>query len=390
MTRHAVATSDAAADFPIENLPFGVVRLPDGDRRVVVRIEDRVLDLAAAGIAPELTAATSLDPLLASGRGSEVRERAGEVLLRRTNHLVPVDEVEVRLPFSVGDFVDFYSSLHHATNVGRILRPASEPLLPNWRQLPVGYHSRAGTVVVSGTPVRRPLGLIGSPDGPAELAPTRALDFELEVGFVVAGPPTTTVAPDDAARHVFGAVLVNDWSARDIQALEYQPLGPFLGKSFATTISPWVVTLDALRPYLVPPPVQEPPPAPHLRSTRPWGIDLDLTVTLNECAVTTTNFGGMYWTFAQQLAHLTSNGATTRAGDLFASGTVSGPTRSEWGSLIELSWGGAEPLALPDGTVRTYLEDGDTVTMRGSCGGHGRPRIGFGEVRGTILPAEER
>lgn len=385
------------SDFPIENLPFGVVapRAGDdrGEARCVVRLGDHVLDLARAGVAPELTAQPTLNAVLASGHGGELRERAAELLTGapRPELLLALDDVEVRLPFAVGDYVDFYSSLDHATNLGRILRPNAEPLLPNWRHLPVGYHGRAGTVVVSGTAIPRPEGLVPDPaDGVPRLTPSRMLDFELEVGFVVGGPPATRLAPDDAAAHVFGVVLLNDWSARDIQSYEYQPLGPNLAKSFATTISPWVVTLDALAPFLVAPPPQDPEPDPYLRASKPWGLDLQLTVELNGTTISATSFATMYWTFAQQLAHVTVNGATTRAGDLFGSGTVSGPTKSARGSMIELTWRGAEPLTLPDGTTRAFLEDGDTVTLRGWCNGDGRPRVGFGECTGTITPMIER
>ena len=383
------------SDFPIENLPFGVVRPAGAPARVVVRIGDHTLDLAAAGIAPELTAQPTINALMASGRGQEIRERAGELLSGndRSDLLHSVDDMHVVVPIAVGDYVDFYSSLHHATNLGHIMRPGAEPLLANWRHLPVGYHGRSGTVVVSGTPVARPEGLVPDPaDGVPRLVPSRSLDFELEVGFVVGGSPTSRIHPDDADRHVFGVVLLNDWSARDVQGYEYQPLGPNLAKSFATSISPWVVTIDALRRYLVAPPVQDPQPDPYLRATRPWAIDLNLTVELNGWPITSTGFADMYWTFAQQLAHTTVNGATTRAGDLFGSGTVSGPTPSERGSMIELTWRGAQPLTLGDGSLRSFLEDGDTVTMRGWCGGEtaARPRIGFGEVTGTVLPTPKR
>jgi fumarylacetoacetase len=320
-----VATSEwvpvpADSDFPLENLPFGIVRPAPGDSpRAVVRIGDHVLDLAAAGIAPELTRRASLNGLLESSRGAEVREQAMEVLAgpARDDLVHAVDEVEVLMPLRVVDFVDFYSSIDHATNLGRILRPGTEPLLANWRQLPVGYHGRAGTVVVSGTPIVRPEGLIPGADGVGHLAPTAALDFELEVGFVVGGPRSTRIAPDDADRHVFGVVLINDWSARDVQSFEYQPLGPNLAKSFATSMSAWIVTLEALRDHLVPAPVQEPEPDPYLRATRPWALDLHLTVDIGATRVTETCFSSMYWTFAQQLAHTTVNGATTGAGDLY-------------------------------------------------------------------------
>jgi len=378
------------SEFPIENLPFGVFRLRDDEPRVGVRIGDHVVDLVAAGLEPDLTSRPSLNALMASGRGGVLRDRVGELLvdIERPEFLHPIDDVHVLMPVDVVDYIDFYSSIHHATNLGRILRPDSDPLLPNWRHLPVAYHGRSRTVVPSGTPVIRPEGLVPDPsDGVPRLTPTRALDIELEVGFLVGGAPTARIEPDHADRHIFGVVLLNDWSARDIQGFEYQPLGPHLAKSFATTISPWVVTLDALRPYLVEPPEQDPQPDPYLRAALPWGLDLNLTVELNGQVISGTNFSHMYWTFAQQLAHMTVNGAVTGAGDLFGSGTVSGPTKAERGSLVELTWRGAEPLVLPDGTTRTFLEDGDTVTLRGWCGGHDGPRIGFGEATGTIEPS---
>ena len=323
------------SDFPIENLPFGVFRPRDEEPRVGVRIGDHVVDLVAAGIELDVTARPSLNALMASGRGGALRSRVAELLtgLERPELLLPVDDVYVLMPVELVDYIDFYSSLHHATNLGRILRPDAEPLLPNWRHLPVAYHGRARTVVASGTPVVRPEGLDRPGDGPPRLAPTQALDIELEVGFLVGGPAATRIEPDHADRHVFGVVLLNDWSARDIQGFEYQPLGPHLAKSFATTISPWVVTLDALRPFLVEPPEQDPQPDPYLRAALPWGLDLNLTVELNGEQIAATNFREMYWTFAQQLAHLTVNGAPTGAGDLFGSGTVSGPTKGERGSL---------------------------------------------------------
>ncbi len=372
------------SDFPLENLPFGVARIGGDGRRVVVRIGDHVVDLVAAGIAVELTGQPTLNALMASGR--DVRSEVGDLLVGppREDLLHPVEECEVLLPFEVADYVDSYSSIHHATNLGRILRPDSEPLMPNWRRIPVAYHGRAGSVVVSGTPVPRPIGMLPGEGAPAS-GPSRSLDIELEVGTVV-GRGGTRIAPDDSDAHVFGFVLLNDWSARDIQAYEYQPLGPNLGKSFATTISPWVVTLDALRPFLVEPPPQDPPVDPYLRAARPWGLDLSLEVWLNGTRVCRTGFADMYWTFAQQLAHMTVNGASARMGDLIGSGTVSGPNEGERGSLIEMTWRGRDPLALADGSSRTFLEDGDTVTLRGWAGGDGRPRIGFGDATGTIQP----
>jgi fumarylacetoacetase len=310
--------------------------------------------------------------------------------------LVPLAHVTPRLPFEIGDYIDFYSSLAHATNMGWILRPGAEPLPENWRHLPVGYHGHAGTVVASGAPVARPHGLRRVAGGRVEFGPSERLDFELEVGFVVGcgNEMAHPIPTADAAAHIFGFVLVNDWSARDIQAFEYQPLGPFLGKSFATSISPWVVPLDALRPYLVAPPAQRPEVAPYLRTTEPWAIDLHLEVELQaaggaSATVTRTNFASMYWTAPQQLAHATVNGAAMRTGDLCASGTVSGEVPGSFGSLMETTWGGTQPLRLADGSTRTFLEDGDEVVMRGWCGGEGRPRVGFGEVRGRIVTSQD-
>jgi fumarylacetoacetase len=337
----------------------------------------------------------ALDRLLAAGPAawSAVRASLQEHLRDPAGgHDGPaVDDVELRLPMTVGDVVDFYASLDHATNLGRILRPGGDPLPPGWRHLPLGYHGRSAAVVVSGTPVRRPSGLVAD-GGSVARRPTAQLDYELEVGFVV-GPgnaPGVPVPVDAAKDHVFGVVLVNDWSARDIQAFEYQPLGPFLGKSFATSVSAWVTPLAALEPFLVEPPTQEPPPDRGLRAALPWALDLDLEVALNGHPVARTGFGSTYWTFAQQLAHLTSNGAVTRPGDLFASGTVSGPGPGERGSLIERTWRGRDPLTLPDGTTRSWLEDGDEVVLRGSARRDGH-HITLGEAAGVVLaaPVEE-
>jgi fumarylacetoacetase len=306
-------------------------------------------------------------------------------------HLLPRSEVTLHLPFTVADYVDFYCSLDHAGNVGRIFRPDAEPLLPNWRHLPVGYHGRAGTVVVSGTPVVRPCGQRRPPgaDGGPTYGPSVRLDIEAEVGFVVGvGSGLAEPVPVEAfADHVFGVVLVNDWSARDIQAWEYQPLGPFLGKSFATSISPWVVPLEALDAARVGGPAQDPAPLPYLRRAEPWGLDLSIEVALNGSVVSWPPFATMYWTADQMLAHLTVNGASLRTGDLYASGTVSGPAPAERGSLIELTWNGAEPLTLADGTTRSYLEDGDTVAISATAPAVGGGVLSLGEVTGTIHPA---
>jgi fumarylacetoacetase len=304
--------------------------------------------------------------------------------------LLPLAEVALRLPFHVADYVDFYSSLHHATNVGRLFRPQGDPLPPNWRWLPVAYHGRAGTVVVSGTPVVRPQGQRppAEPAAAPSYGPTAALDVEVEVGFVVGtpSPSGTRVAPTAFRDHVFGVVLLNDWSARDIQAWESQPLGPFLGKSFAPPVSPWVVPLAALEAARVAPPAQDPAPPDYLRCAEDWGLDIALELEINDTVVSRPPFASMYWTAPQQLAHVTVNGAGLRAGDLFASGTVSGPDRDELGSLLELSWAGSEPFALADGSTRTFLADGDRVVIRGAAPGADGSRIGFGDCAGTVSP----
>jgi fumarylacetoacetase len=303
--------------------------------------------------------------------------------------LVPMADVELLLPVRVGDYIDFYSSLAHAENAGRILRPDAPELPPAWRHLPIGYHGKTGTITVSGTSVRRPRGFTG----PGTFEESAKLDFELEVGFVTGpGPdPGRPLTADEASRSIFGVVLVNDWSARDLQAFEARPLGPFLGKSFATSVSPWVVPMSALDGARVPPPEQDPPPLSHLRAAEPWGLDLELEVAVvrgdSITRVSATNFSHQYWTMPQQLAHATSNGATFRAGDLFASGTVSGPGAGEQGSLLELTWGGTKPLSLTGGATLAYLEDGDEVVMRGTARGRDGNRIGLGEVRGAIVPA---
>jgi fumarylacetoacetase len=387
----------------LANLPFGVFSHPSigsGTRRIGVAVGEAVLD-AAPVLDDPVFASPTLDPFLARGKAmwSETRARLIELLTDQhyqgavSRHLRPLAEVTLHRPFTVADYVDFYCSLDHASNVGRIFRPDAEPLLPNWRHLPIGYHGRAGTVVVSGTPVTRPCGQRRPPGAEAPtFGPSARLDIEAEVGFVIGvgsrlGEP---IPIDDFAAHVFGVVLVNDWSARDIQAWEYQPLGPFLGKSFATSISPWVVPLEALEAARLEGPAQEPAPLPYLQRAEPWGLDLSLEVSLNGAVVSRPPFATMYWTPDQMLAHLTVNGASTRTGDLYASGTVSGPEPAQRGSLIELSWNGAEPLTLPDGSTRTFLEDGDTVTISATAPAAGGGRLGLGEVTGTIHPAPPR
>jgi len=340
----------------------------DGELRLGFRRDDVVADLGRG----------CLDELLPQGRDAWLRATEAALV---SDDLVALADVRPLLPFTVADYVDFYSSLEHATNLGRMFRPDSEPLLPNWRHLPVGYHGRAGTVVVSGTPVRRPQGQTKAPDADAPgFGPSQRLDIELELGFVVGirstlGEPVPTSA---FREHVFGVVLVNDWSARDIQAWEYVPLGPFLGKSFATSISAWVTPLALLDDLLVAAPAQEPEPLPHLRVEGDWALDLPLEVELNGSVISRGNARSLYWTMPQQFAHATSNGASIRRGDLMASGTISGGERGTEGSLIELTWNGTEPIRLDDGSERTFLEDGDEVVLRGEP---------LGEVRGRISRA---
>jgi fumarylacetoacetase len=392
--------------FGLENLPFGAVAQRGGPARPAVRIGEHALilqPLAEAGLLGDLPAGVFagpvLNPFLALGRPAWSATRAALAELLREDAperesaaaaLVPLAGVEARLPVAIGDYVDFYSSIEHASNVGRIFRPDAEPLLPNWRHLPVGYHGRASSVVVSGTDVRRPRGQLPPPQvgGAPRFGPSERLDIELELGFVT-GPGNalgTSIATGAVREHVFGFVLVNDWSARDIQRWEYVPLGPFLGKSFATSISPWIVPLEALEPHRVAAPAQDPEPLPYLRTDEDWALDIALEVALapeggEETVVSRTNASLLYWTAPQQLAHATVNGTNVRPGDLYASGTISGPEPGSRGSLLELSWGGRDPLPLAGGGTRTFLEDGDTVILRGSAG-----PISLGEVRGSILP----
>jgi fumarylacetoacetase len=399
MTRETWVEGAAGSLHDVDNLPYAVFTTGEEPARVGVRIGDQVLDLApvAAGDMLEVSRVfevPSLNPLLALGRPawSSVRTWLTGLLTDATErslvepHLVPVEDVTVLMPFEVADYVDFYCSLDHATNVGRIFRPDDEPLKPNWRHLPVGYHGRAGTVVVSGTGVRRPCGQRPESDGTPSYGPSRRLDIEAEMGFVV-GAPTRLgerVPTSGFAEHVFGLTLLNDWSARDIQAWEYVPLGPFLGKSFATSVSGWVTPLDALAAARVDLPGQDPAPLDYLAVDGPAGFDVDIEVLLNGTTVARPPYASMYWSPAQMLAHLTVNGASLRTGDLFASGTVSGPRRDQRGSFLELSWGGTEPFG-PD--ARTFLEDGDVVTLRATAPGTGGGRIALGEVTGTVLPA---
>ncbi|WP_432845436.1 fumarylacetoacetase [Amycolatopsis sp. CA-161197] len=390
-------------DFGLDNLPYSVFsRGGEPERRVGVAVGEHVLDLSAAAeeaAAPFAQLLTSgvLNPLLAAGPATwhdareQVREwlTAGRYADQVRPHLVPRAEITNHLPFEVADYVDFYSSEQHAINAGQIFRGADDELMPNWKHLPIGYHGRAGTVVVSGTPVVRPSGQ-RKPRTATEpsFGPSKLLDIEAEVGFVVGTPSTlgTPVPVEDFATHVFGVCLVNDWSARDIQGWESQPLGPFLGKSFATSVAPWIVPLAALEHARVPQPAQEPQPLEYLRVTEPWGLDLALEIRINGHLVSSPPFATQYWTAPQQLAHLTVNGASLRTGDLYASGTVTGPAKEQRGSLLELSWGGREPFPLGDGETRTFLQDGDEVSISATAPGPSGTRIGFGEVTGRVVP----
>ncbi len=408
-----------ASHFPIQNLPFGVFSpLGHGPARIGVAIGDQTLDLAgleARGFFREVSGferpvfdQPALNTFLSLGQPTwtQVREivshllEAGTPTLRddralRAEVLVPQSDTRMYLPAAIGDYTDFYSSRDHAINVGTMLRGAENALMPNWLHLPVAYHGRSSSLVVSGTPVRRPLGQSKLPNADAPVfGPSKSLDFELEVGALV-GPGNASGEPvpvDRAVEHLFGLMLVNDWSARDLQAWEYQPLGPFLAKNFCTSLSPWVVTLEALEPFRRPAPPQDPAPLPYLRGSADWTLDLTLEAYLHTPGstmphrITRTNFHHLYWTLAQQLAHHTINGCPLRPGDLLASGTVSGPTPESRGCLLELTWRGAQPLTLPDGETRTGLHDGDRVTLTGWAEGEGY-RVGFGEVTGEVLPA---
>ena len=392
----------AGSPYDVDNLPYGVFSTAERDGpRVGVRIGNFVLDAAPVAAADMLEIAhafeaPTLNPIMAAGRPTWTSLRTWLThLLTDENerdlvepNLIPVERITLQQPFDVADYVDFYCSLQHATNVGRIFRPDGEALLPNWRHLPVGYHGRAGTVVVSGTPVTRPHGQRKPADSDVPVfGPSQRLDIEAEVGFVVGAPAGSgRLAADDAPDHVFGVVLLNDWSARDIQAWEYVPLGPFLGKSFATSISGWVTPYDAFDAARVDLPRQEPVPLDYLSVEGKAGLEIDIEVLLNGEVVSRPPYASMYWSPAQMLAHMTVNGASLRTGDLFASGTVSGDEPGQRGSFLELSWGGTEPFTA-GGRERSFLEDGDEVVLRATAPGVLGGRIALGEVTGRIEPA---
>lgn len=411
-------------DFPIQNLPLGVAAWGDGHVAIVVAIGDQVCDLARAraaglldGLDPAIARALqapTLNPLVALGRPALTALRGAVSRMLRTDTpegaraqaisavLAAAADVTMRLPVAIGDYTDFYASIDHATNVGSMFRP-DQPLLPNYRHVPIGYHGRASSIVPSGTAIRRPQGQVAAnPAGPPTFVPTARLDYELEVGVVIGrgnalGVPIPLA---EAEQHLAGLVLVNDWSARDMQAWEYQPLGPFLAKNFATTISPWLVTLDALAPYRVAArgrTAEEPAPLPYLTEAGDaahGAFAITLEVWLRSAAMRAAgmpavrlsrgDFASMYWTLAQMVTHHGSNGCNLQPGDLVASGTVSGPTKDSRGCLLELTWRGAEPITLPSGETRAFLADGDEVTLCGVCEAPGRPRLGFGGCTGIV------
>lgn len=404
--------------FPIQNLPFGIFRLGKEKARVGVAIGEFVLDLAVLEKRgyfrmPEFErqqvfGEDTLNRFLSLGQPawSKVRDVIQRLLssettilrddrLLRERALYKQSDVVMQLPARIGDYTDFYSSYHHAHNVGTMLRGPENALMPNWKWLPVAYHGRASSIVISGTEVRRPHGQIKPPDAASPIfGPTRSLDYELETAFLI-GPGNqqgVPIAIDRAADHIFGLVLMNDWSARDVQAWEYQPLGPFLAKNFCTSISPWVVMLEALEPFRKPLPRQDPEPLPYLKLADDFTYDVQLEARLQTFTmktpevITRTNFQNLYWSIAQQLAHHTVNGCNLQPGDLLASGTISGPTEESRGCMLELTWRGANPLKLSNGETRRWLEDGDALTITGWAQGDGY-RVGFGEVTGRIIAA---
>lgn len=384
--------------FPLNNLPYGVFSLDGGQPRLGVAIGDYILDVAAVHDALPvdvalLTDARGWNGVMAAGTAtwSALREALTELLSEdaapREAALIPMQGASLHLPFTVAEYTDFYAGRHHATNVGTMFRGPENALPPNWLHMPIGYNGRASSVVVSGTDVRRPWGQLKGPDFDEPIwAPSRRFDLELEMGAVIGTPSQGPITVDEADANIFGYVLLNDWSARDIQAWEYQPLGPFQAKATATTISPWIVSKAALEPFRCATPTRELELLPHLVDTGPMLYDINLSVSLNDLCIANTNYRELYYSAAQQLAHHTSSGCPMSVGDLLGSGTISGPEREQRGSLLELSWGGKEPLRLPNGDTRTFIEDGDTLGLHGEARGNGY-RIGFGDCLGRVLPA---
>lgn len=419
MTSRPWLAVSAESDFSLQNLPFGIFRSSGAkEARVGLALGDWVIDCAVlfeagllssvAGLRREHVFADSLNPLLAAGAPvwRALRLRVGEIFTQgndvlrsqadlHSRALVKMNEAALLLPTKVSNYVDFYSSREHASNVGAMFRDPQNPLLPNWLHIPIGYNGRSSSIIPSGTPFRRPNGQLKADADPAPVfAPTRQLDFELEMAFITGGQTQLgeMIPVNTADDFIFGLALLNDWSARDVQRWEYVPLGPFLGKTFATSLSPWIVTLDALQPFRVHGPEQTVPVLRYLQSSGPQAYDVHLEVWLKSARMTDavricrTNFKHMYWNMAQQLAHMASNGTNIEVGDVYGSGTISGPTPDSYGSMLELCWKGTKPIALPDGTTRTFIQDGDTVIMKGWCEKDG-VRVGFGEVRTEVLPA---
>lgn len=411
---------DENSDFPIQNIPFGIYRPKGGgDLHVATAIGDYVLDLAYlddAGLfngtvveGTEVFHEPTLNALMSMGRKAwkEIRLVISRLLRQEASNgdlgnnkdlrnmaLISMNEVEMQLPVDIGDYTDFYSSKEHATNVGKMFRPDGEPLLPNWLHLPVAYHGRASSVILSGTDIVRPKGQTKAPDAPApSFGNSERLDFELEMGVLIGAGNSLgeAVSVNAAEDYVFGLALVNDWSARDIQTWEYQPLGPFLAKNFATSLSPWIITLEALEPFRCSGPKQDPKPLEYLRNTKDSTFDINLEIYLktenmdSDQLISSSNYNYLYWNMNQQIAHHTITGCNLRTGDLLASGTISGPGKDNRGSMLELSWLWTKPIKLSNGDERKSLDDGDTVTLRGWCQGDGY-RIGFGDCTGTILP----
>lgn len=404
-------------DFPIQNIPFGVFLTRDDVITIGTRIGDYAIDLGALHqlgyfkgipLTDDIFLQDTLNDFIADGRITWrlVRNRIAEIFDAKNDTLkndrdhrdkiiFTMEEVEMQVPVDVGDYTDFYSSKEHATNVGSIFRDPDNALLPNWLHIPVGYHGRSSSIITSGTPVRRPKGQLRPKNAEhPEYAPSKLLDFELEMAFITTDVNNLgdTIKLEEAEGYIFGMVLFNDWSARDIQAWEYVPLGPFLGKSFASTISPWIVTLDALEPFRTESPKQDPTPLPYLQQNGKKSFDINLQAFIRpengkENKICQSNFKYMYWTMAQQLTHHTSNGCNVRAGDMLGSGTISGPTKGSYGSLLELTWRGQNPLELEDGSKRTFIADYDTVILRGYCE-NDQARIGFGDCSGKVLPAK--
>jgi fumarylacetoacetase len=404
----------ADSDFSLYNIPFGIFRTSKKSARAGTRIGDHVIDLyeltlegvlSLNGLKIDVLKKDTLNDFIGLGKSvtNPVRERLiqlfkeGNEEIQEQDHLldkilIDASEVEMLMPVHVGDYTDFYSSLYHATNVGSMFRP-DNPLLPNWKHLPVAYHGRASSIVVSGTPVKRPKGQFMSTDSETPtFGPSNALDFELELAYII-GKNTdigSSVEVKDAESHIFGFVLFNDWSARDIQSWEYQPLGPFLSKNFQSSVSPWIVTTEALLPFKVAGPTQDPEVLPYLKTDDACNYDIELSVYLkpegsDSYKIVDSNFKHMYWNVNQQLAHHTISGCNMRVGDMLASGTISGPEKSSRGCLLELTWRGKDPIKMPDGTERKYLKDGDTIIMKGFSQKSGM-KVGFGEVSGKIIP----